>query len=274
VSEVEGYLLVRAPFDGVITERNVHPGALVGPATASGATPLLKLEQTARLRLIVPVPEKYVAGMTEGARVDFSVPAFPGETFSGTIARISHSIDVKTRTMPVESDFIRKVTHGAPILMGTPPMLYRGRMPVFYYLSEQEAADVYLYLTTYPPSEPEDKSTPIVLSKQNAASSGDPPVQSSASGSKGIASSRREPLQASSEYTVRTVALLVGVALFVSLLLAGGLGFTIYEFKRLSAESDRRRIARADAYILSFPMGQQRLRSRVADEGNLRRIAR
>jgi mono/diheme cytochrome c family protein len=47
-----------------------------------------------------------------------------------------------------QPEFIRKVTYGAPILMGTPPMLYRGRMPVFYYLSEQEAADVYLYLTT------------------------------------------------------------------------------------------------------------------------------
>ena len=52
----------------------------------------------------MPVPEKYVAGMTEGAKVDFSVPAFPNQTFSGTVARIAHSVDVKTRTMPVELD--------------------------------------------------------------------------------------------------------------------------------------------------------------------------
>jgi mono/diheme cytochrome c family protein len=71
-------------------------------------------------------------------------------------------------TRKSQPEFIRKVTYGAPILMGTPPMLYRGRIPVFYYLSEQEAADVYLYLTTYPPSEPEGKSTSIALSKQNA----------------------------------------------------------------------------------------------------------
>jgi mono/diheme cytochrome c family protein len=172
-----------------------------------------------------------------------------------------------------QPDFIRKVTHGAPILMGTPPMLYRGRMPVFYYLSEQEAVDVYLYLTTSPLSAPEDKSTPMVLSKQNAALSGGPPALSSA-GTKGIASSGPEALQASSEYTLRTIALLGGVALFVSLLLAGGLGFTIYEFKRLSAESDRRRIARANAYILSFPARQWALRSKVGREGNLGKIAR
>jgi mono/diheme cytochrome c family protein len=53
------------------------------------------------------------------------------------------------------SDFIRKVTYGAPIVMGAPPFSYRdsyrGRMPVFRYLSQDEAADAYLYLTLYPP---------------------------------------------------------------------------------------------------------------------------
>jgi mono/diheme cytochrome c family protein len=173
-----------------------------------------------------------------------------------------------------QSDFIRKVTHGAPILMGTPPMLYRGRMPVFYYLSEQEAADVYLYLTTYPPAEPEDKSTPIVLSEQNATLFGDPPALSSASRSQLIASHEEQSPEAGSGYNMRTVALLVGVFLFVFLLLGGGLSFTIHEFKRLSAESERRKIARANPYLLSFPVRQWPLRSKIAREGNLGKIAR
>jgi membrane fusion protein, multidrug efflux system len=105
IAEVEGYLQIRAPFDGVVTERNVHPGALVGPTNGSGSqVPLVKVEKTSRLRLIVPVPEKYVAGMVNGAKVDFTVPAFPNQTFTGTVARIAHSVDVKTRTMPVELD--------------------------------------------------------------------------------------------------------------------------------------------------------------------------
>jgi membrane fusion protein (multidrug efflux system) len=105
ITEIQGYLQIRAPFDGVVTERNVHPGALVGPGSGSSINvPLLRVEQIARLRAVVPVPEKYVAGMTEGAKVEFSVPAFPNETFSGTVARIAHSVDVKTRTMPVELD--------------------------------------------------------------------------------------------------------------------------------------------------------------------------
>jgi mono/diheme cytochrome c family protein len=55
------------------------------------------------------------------------------------------------------SEFIRKVTYGAPVIMGAPPFSYRdsyrGRMPVFRYLTEDEAADAYLYLTLYPPHE-------------------------------------------------------------------------------------------------------------------------
>lgn len=105
ITDIEGYLQVRAPFDGVVTERNVHPGTLVGPAIGSGqATPLVRVETTARLRLVVPVPERYVAGMAEGAKVQFTVPAYPNQTFSGTVARIAHSVEPKTRTMPIELD--------------------------------------------------------------------------------------------------------------------------------------------------------------------------
>jgi len=49
------------------------------------------------------------------------------------------------------SEFVRKVTSGAPIVMGNPSAFYRGRMPVFSYLSQDEAAAAYLYLTRYPP---------------------------------------------------------------------------------------------------------------------------
>ena len=106
VIEIEGYLQVRAPLDGIVTERNVHPGSLVGPATSSSGAgmPMLRVEKTARLRLVVPVPEKYATGIDVGSKVEFSVPAFPSQKFAGTIARVAHSVDVKTRTMPVELD--------------------------------------------------------------------------------------------------------------------------------------------------------------------------
>jgi membrane fusion protein, multidrug efflux system len=107
VKTLESYLRVTAPFDGMITTRYVHPGALVGPTSGrSGETahPMLRIEQVAHLRLVVPVPEAYVAGVAVGQRVDFTVAAFPGRTFSGKVARISDSLNADTRTMPVELD--------------------------------------------------------------------------------------------------------------------------------------------------------------------------
>jgi membrane fusion protein, multidrug efflux system len=102
VKDLEQYLTLKAPFDGVITERNVHPGALVGPGT--GSAPLLRLHQISRLRLVVAVPEALVGAMVKSARVAFTVPAYPGETFYGVLSLIAHDLDEKTRTMPVELD--------------------------------------------------------------------------------------------------------------------------------------------------------------------------
>ena len=103
---MEGYLRITAPFDGIVTERNVHPGALVGPSGGGTQVPMLRVEQISHLRLVVAVPEAYVAGVMAGAKVSFTVPAFPNRTFTGTVARIADSLDVKTRTMPVELDVL------------------------------------------------------------------------------------------------------------------------------------------------------------------------
>jgi RND family efflux transporter MFP subunit len=100
VKEMEAYLELRAPFDGVVTERNVHRGSLVGPQ----GPPVVKVEQVTTLRLVVPVPEIYVGGITRGARVGFNVAAFPDRRFEGVVARPAHSLDVKTRSMMVELD--------------------------------------------------------------------------------------------------------------------------------------------------------------------------
>lgn len=100
VAEMEGYLQLVAPFDGVITERSVHPGSLVGPTTGA----LLRIEQVTRLRLTVPVPEVYVGTINKGTTVEFRVSAFPDQKFSGVIARPAHTLDMKTRSMLVELD--------------------------------------------------------------------------------------------------------------------------------------------------------------------------
>jgi membrane fusion protein (multidrug efflux system) len=105
VSQTESYLMITAPFDGVVTTRNLHPGALIGPASgAGGAQPILQIVDDKRLRLAVPIPEAQVGDMKTGQLVSFTVPAYPGQTFKAPIERISREVDEKSRTMPVELD--------------------------------------------------------------------------------------------------------------------------------------------------------------------------
>jgi RND family efflux transporter MFP subunit len=108
---LESYLKVTAPFDGVVTTRFVHPGALVGPNSDSV---LLEVQQLSTLRLVVSVPEESVGGVVRDASVTFSVPAYPGRTFSGKVTRFAQALDPKTRSMPVELDVINKDQMLAP----------------------------------------------------------------------------------------------------------------------------------------------------------------
>ena len=127
VRDVEAYLRVAAPFDGIVSERNVDKGSLVGPATGPASTPMLRVEQISRLRLIIPVPETDVSGIAPGTRVNFTVPAFLGEDFAGVIQRISHTLDEKTRTMSVELDVINDSGRLAPGMF--PEVLWPTRRP-------------------------------------------------------------------------------------------------------------------------------------------------
>jgi multidrug efflux pump subunit AcrA (membrane-fusion protein) len=102
LAAMRAYLTIEAPFDGVVTERNVHQGSIVAVDASRTSLPLVRVQQRNILRLIVAVPEECVAGLKEGAQIGFSVPAFLGKTFSGKVARLGYALDTKTRTMPVE----------------------------------------------------------------------------------------------------------------------------------------------------------------------------
>ncbi|MBF0543656.1 MAG: efflux RND transporter periplasmic adaptor subunit [Candidatus Riflebacteria bacterium] len=111
LKSVETYLKITAPFDGVVTDRLVHPGALVGP----GPNPvILILQQVSHLRLVVAVPEENVGGIILGVNMAFSVPAHPEQTYSGTVARIAQVLDQTTRTMAVELDVLNQDGSLAP----------------------------------------------------------------------------------------------------------------------------------------------------------------
>ena len=127
--DLQAYLRITAPFDGVVSERFVHPGALVGP----GANPvLLTIQQISRLRLVVAVPEEYVGAIVEGAKVSFQVPAYPERTYSGTVARLSHALDISTRTMAVELDVMNRDLSLAPGMYPTVKWPVRRSRPAVF----------------------------------------------------------------------------------------------------------------------------------------------
>jgi len=111
LKDLQSYLKITAPFAGLVTDRLVHPGALVGPGNDVA---LLTIQQVSHLRLVVAVPEEDVSGIENGARVTFRVPAWPERDYSGTIARISGALDQKTRTMAVELDVANRDGSLAP----------------------------------------------------------------------------------------------------------------------------------------------------------------
>lgn len=92
------YRIVRAPFDGVITLRNVDVGALVN----AGNTLLYRIAQTGTLRTYVNVPQAYADAMHPGVPAQLTVSNLPGRKFPGAVARTANALDPSTRTLLVE----------------------------------------------------------------------------------------------------------------------------------------------------------------------------
>jgi len=104
MQELMQYAEIMAPFAGVITERHVHPGAFIRPAsTNSGAMPLLRIERVDRVRVTVDLPMDAVAFLSRGDRVVFDgLIAAPGARFEGTITRLSGALGQRSRMMRAE----------------------------------------------------------------------------------------------------------------------------------------------------------------------------
>lgn len=146
-----------------------------------------------------------------------------------------------------QSGLVQKVTRGAPVLMGEPPMLSRGRMPVFDYLTPDEAADVYLYLTLYPPSELAILEPIATPSQPNGTPTGIDQTDPVPGAQAGPNNGRPEVPRLGSRATTQNPALFLRLGLLAAALMAGGLGFTLWKFKRLSSEKERRALAARDA---------------------------
>jgi RND family efflux transporter MFP subunit len=105
LEQLQGFEKIYAPYNGVITARNVDIGSLIQAGDSSSPrAELFHMASTDKLRLFVPVPEVYASAVRSGDRIVVTSDADPNQKFTGTIVRNSDSIDISNRTLNVEVD--------------------------------------------------------------------------------------------------------------------------------------------------------------------------
>jgi membrane fusion protein, multidrug efflux system len=106
LEQLEGFKDVYAPFSGVLTRRNVDPGALIN--AGAGGRELFDMARVDPLRVYTSVPQAYAPAIKVGAKADITLQEFPGQKFVATIARTAEAIDPTTRTLLTEVDVPNK----------------------------------------------------------------------------------------------------------------------------------------------------------------------
>ncbi|PVD51506.1 efflux RND transporter periplasmic adaptor subunit [Terrimonas sp.] len=100
-AQLQNYLRITSPFDGVVTERNISEGALTGAGTTQA---LFKIAQGNKLRLVLAVPEKHAASIQKNTKATFTVSARPGKIFNTMLSRTSVLLDQQDRSLTLEFD--------------------------------------------------------------------------------------------------------------------------------------------------------------------------
>src|SRR5271168_1122434 len=104
LEQLEGFKDVCAPFSGVLTKRNVDPGALINAGAGAAGRELFDLARVDPLRVYTSVPQAYAPYIKVGAGATITLQEFPGQKFSAKVARTAESIDPVTRTLLTEVD--------------------------------------------------------------------------------------------------------------------------------------------------------------------------
>src|SRR5712671_1770503 len=97
---MQSFKTLAAPFDGVVTARNVEIGQLISPG--GSGPPLFEVSDLHRVRIFVQVPQSFSAGLAPGMKATFEMPQYPGVQFDATVSHISKAINASSRSMQVE----------------------------------------------------------------------------------------------------------------------------------------------------------------------------
>ena len=104
LEQLESFKHVYAPFSGVLIRRNTDIGALINAGNGGSNQELFVLAQIDPIRVFVDVPEVYAGSIHSGLPASLELPAFPGQRFSGKVARTADAIDPESRTLRTEID--------------------------------------------------------------------------------------------------------------------------------------------------------------------------
>jgi RND family efflux transporter MFP subunit len=102
LEELQGFEKVYAPFDGVITARNVDIGVLINAGAGTAGREMFHMAAIHKLRVFVAVPEVYSRAARPGSPATLTLEEFPGRPFHGTLVRTANAIDLTSRTLLVE----------------------------------------------------------------------------------------------------------------------------------------------------------------------------
>jgi RND family efflux transporter MFP subunit len=108
LEQLEGFKDVYAPFTGVLTRRNVDPGALINAGSGTAGTELFRMARIDPLRVYTSVPQAYAPFIKVGAKTAVTLQEFPGQKFFGKVVRTAEAIDPATRTLLTEVDVPNK----------------------------------------------------------------------------------------------------------------------------------------------------------------------
>src|ERR1700709_2662757 len=97
---MQSFKTLAAPFDGVVTSRNVELGMLIN--SGGSGQPLFEVSDLHRVRIYVQVPQSFSAGLTVGMKATFEMPQYPGVQSARTLSHISGAINPTSHSMQVE----------------------------------------------------------------------------------------------------------------------------------------------------------------------------
>jgi RND family efflux transporter MFP subunit len=143
------YATIKAPFEGIVTDRFVDPGAMIQTSASSSGAPIVTLMNMDTVRVFIDVPEPDVRFVTRQTAVRLSVEALPGREFSGIVGRYSTALDPKTRTMKTEIDYPNADHALRPGMYGAAALELEKRegaltLPATTLLVEKDVAFVYV----------------------------------------------------------------------------------------------------------------------------------